>query len=308
MSNSRYRIRPLTINTSNARDSSMGYQSHVKGSRSTGRGRGAPRREKTKAKEHKRQPTGKYAPETDNVPTSEEAVNRTLNTLHNLGNQRFALAPFSEHLNRWLLNLNQAISEFESDPNMTPDDQFTNEYSQIGMDIESDLEKTRQKEATSAQAVKSLSEDRILLEQTEKNYSEATLEIQHRKDAENKRLSMNMDLCKDELEHITQMKTGIFRISKKNKAQKEAEATQLLNTAENELASATERFTEEEEKLRQEYERKKQPIAQRIQEYEKEIQNQEIDGTLGGRQAACEALINTVNSFLLRKQLSQPER
>lgn len=286
----------------------MGYQSHVKGSRSTGRGRGAPRREKTKAKEQKRQPTGKYAPETDNVPTSEETVNRTLNTLHNLGNQRFALAPFSEHSNRWLLNLNQAISEFESDPHMTPDEQFTKEYSQIVTNIESDLEKTRQEETTAAEAMKSLSEDRVLLDQIEKDYSEATLEIQHRKAAENKHLSMNMDLSKEELNHITQMKTGIFRISKKNKAQKEAEATQRLNTAESELASATERFTEEQEKLKQEYERKKQPIVQRIQECEEEIQKQEIDGTLESRQAACEALINTVNSFLLRKQLQHSEQ
>jgi hypothetical protein len=282
----------------------MGYQSHVKGSRSTGRGRRAPRREKTKAKEHKHPPVGKYAPETDNVPTSEEAVNKTLNTLHNLGNQRFALAPFSEHLNRWLLNLNQAISEFESDPRMSPDNQFTKEYSQIITNIESDLEKTLQKEATATKAIKSLSEDRVLLEQIEKNYSEATLEIQHRKAAESKRLSMNRDLCKEELDHIAQMKTGIVRMSKKNKAQKEAEATQLVNTAESELASTNERFAEEQEKLKQEYQRKKQPIIERIQEYEKEIQNQEIDSTLEGRQAACEALINTVNSFLQRKQLS----
>jgi chromosome segregation ATPase len=266
-----------------------------------------PRREKTKAKEHKHPPVGKYAPETDNVPTSEETVNKTLNTLHNLGNQRFALAPFSEHLNRWLLNLNQAISEFESDPRMIPDDQFTKQYSQIVTNIESDLEKTLQKEATATKAIRSLSEDRVLLEQIEKNYNEATLEIQHRKVAESKRLSLNMDLCKEELDHITQMKTGIFRMSKKNKAQKEAEATQLVNTAESELASANERFAEEQEKLKQEYQRKKQPIIERIQEYEKEIQNQEIDSTLEGRQAACEALINTVNSFLQRKQLSHPD-
>lgn len=286
----------------------MGYQSHVRGSRSTSRGRKIPKREKTKTKEPKRQPVVKYAPATDNVPSSEETVNRILNTLHNLGNQKFALAPFSEHLSRWLVNLSQTISEFESSPSISPDDQFTKDCSQIVTNISSDLEKTRQKETSAAEAMRSLSEDRVFLGKIEKNYSEATLEIQHRKITENKRLSINIDLGKEELDRIERMKTGIFRISKKDKAQKEAEATQRLNAAENELASTTERFTEEQKKQKQKYESEKQPVIQRIQAYETEIQSQEIDGTLEDRRAACEALINAMNSFLVRKPPSHLEQ
>ena len=285
----------------------MGYQSHVRGSRSTGRGRKVPKHEKTKTKEHKRQPVVKYAPEAGNVPSSNENVNRILNTLHNLGNQRFALTPFSEHLSRWLVNLSQTISEFESSPAFTPDDQFTKDCSQIITNISSDLEKTRQKETSAAEAMKSLLVDRVLLEKIEKKYSEAILEVQHRKTAEREHLSINIDLGKEELERIRQMKTGIFRISKKDKAQKEAEATQRLSAAENELASSTERFTEEQKKLKHEYENEKQPITQRIQSCETEIQSQEIDGTSEDRRAACEALINTMNSFLKRKPPSHPE-
>jgi hypothetical protein len=42
---------------------------------------------------------------------------------------------------------------------------------------------------------------------------------------------------------------------------------------------------------------------EQIRDHEKEIENQEIDGSLETRRAACEALINAVNSFLQRKGL-----
>jgi len=285
----------------------MGYHSQVKGSRGTDQRRGAQRRKKIKAKEPKRQPIGKYAPETENIPTSQDAVNRIFGTIHNLENQRFVLAPFSDHLNRWLTNLNQAVSEFQSNPTVSPDDKFTNEYSQIITDVKSTLEKTKQKEDTSTKTMESLSGDKVLLERIEKDYAEATAEIQHRKTAENKRLSTNVDLNKEDLNRITQMKTGIFRISKKDKTRKEAEATERLNSSENELTSAMERFAEEQERLKQKYESERKPIIERIQVYQAEIQNQEIDGTVEGRRAACETLRNSVDSFLLRKQLPHPE-
>jgi hypothetical protein len=229
-----------------------------------------------------------------------------LNTLHNLGNQRFALSPFSEHLDRWLANLNQAVSEFESSPEITVDSQYTKERSQILSNIELDLVERRQKEATAGEVIKILSDNRILLEQTEKDYANATKKIAERKDTEIKRLSSGIDSIKQELDRIAQMKAGIFRaVSKNAKAQKEAEATQRLNAAQSELTLAIQHFTVEQEASKDEHERRKQPIIEQIQNAEKEIQSQEIDDSLEARQAACEALVNIVNSLFQRKGLSR---
>jgi hypothetical protein len=95
-------------------------------------------------------------------------------------------------------------------------------------------------------------------------------------------------------------------MSKKAKAQKEAEATQRLNSAQGELALATQQFTAEQQRLQDEYERRKQPVMEQIQDQDKQIENQEIDGSLEARRAACEALVNAVNALLQRKRSSFP--
>src|SRR4030042_3386038 len=194
-------------------------------------GRGMQRREKTKTNEQKQRSKGSFAPQ-ENVPTSEMIVNRTLNALHNLGTQRFALSPFSEHLGRWLTNLKGILSEFQSHPTVTVDEQFTKEQAQILSNIELDFEKARFKEAHSNEAIKSLSDNKNLLKQIEQEYAAAAKEIEERKDVEIKRLSSNVNDINEELDSIARMKTGILRgISKNAKAQKEAETRQRLNAA-----------------------------------------------------------------------------
>ena len=85
----------------------MGYQSRARSSRNYGRGRGIPRHEKAKAKEKKNGSSSKFASGENQIPVIEKLGDRTLNTLRNLGNQRFAVSPFGEHMDRWLLNLKE---------------------------------------------------------------------------------------------------------------------------------------------------------------------------------------------------------
>jgi uncharacterized phage infection (PIP) family protein YhgE len=266
-----------------------------------------PRREKTKARGQKRRSSGSYISEENHVPTSEEVADRTLNRLRNLGNQRFALSPFSEHFGRWLMNLRDVLSVFESSPAISIDNQFAKERSQILSNVELELEEKRREEASREKDIKSLSDNEVLLERIEEEYAARTGEIEGRKKGEIKRLSDNIDGLKEELDRIARMKTGIFRaVSKKAKAQKEAEATQRLNSAQGELASAAQQFTAEQDRLQDEFERRKQPIMEQIQDQQKEIENQEIDGSLEARRAACEALVNAVNALLQRKGSSLP--
>jgi len=99
------------------------------------------------------------------------------------------------------------------------------------------------------------------------------------------------------------MKTGIFRVvSKKAKTQKEAEATQRLNSAQRDLRLAVQRFTAEQEWLRDEYERRKHLIIEQMRDLRKGIENQEFDRSLEDRRAACEPLADAVNALLQRKK------
>jgi hypothetical protein len=265
-----------------------------------------PRREKVKAKAkgRKRRSSGSYISEENHAPAPEGIVQRTLNRLHNLGNQIFAISPFSQHFSRWLIDLRVVLSEFESSPNLNMDDQFVKERSQILSNVELRLKELRRRETSGEEAFKSLSDNRLLLVRIEEDYTTGKKEIEERKRTEIKRLSSNVDSLKEELELIARTKTGIFRaISKKAKAQKEAEATQRLNSAQGELAFAVQHFAAEQENLRDEYEKKKQPLIKQMRDHQKEIESQEIDGSLEARRAACEALVNATNALLQRQSV-----
>jgi chromosome segregation ATPase len=239
------------------------------------------------------------------VPTSEEVVEKTLGRLRNLGNQTFAFSPFSEYFGDWLVNLKGVLTDFESSPSITVDEQFVGERSQILLNIELALEERRREEAYLEESIKSLLDSKTILERIEEDYATRTGEIERRKNSEIKRLNDNIESLRRELDDITRMKAGIFRsLSKKAKAQKQAEATQRLNAAQSELESTMQNFPSEKEKLQKEHEKKKQPIIEKIQRLQKETENIEKDSSLEARRAACEALANAVNALLQRKTSS----
>jgi len=284
----------------------MGYQSRMRSHGSSGRGHGVQRRKKARAKaaREKRHSGSSYALEEPNIPTLEEVSDRSVNRLRSLGNQRFALSPFSEHFGRWLVDVRDVMSEFESSPTITVDGQFLTERSQILSNVEADLEERRRKEATLDRITRDLSANRVLLEGIEEEYKDKTKEVEGRKAVEVKLISSSIDGIKEELGRIAQIKTGFFRrVSEKAKAQKMAETTERLNSEQEKLAAATQRFNTEKEKLREESEKKKQPIIAQMNDQQKEVENLEVDGSLETRHAACEALINAVDGLLQREKM-----
>jgi hypothetical protein len=283
----------------------MGYRQRMKSPRASGRGYGTPRHEKAKARGRKHRSIGRSILEENHVATTEEAADRTLKRLRTLGSQRFASSPYSEHFGRWLMNLTDVLSEFESSPTISADDQFVKERSQILSNVELELEERRRKEVFLEESIRSLSDSKILLERIEEEYATRAREIEGRKNSEIKRLHSNIDSLRGELDDIARMKAGIFRvISKKARAQKKAELTQRLNATQSELELTMQNFTAEQEKLRDEHERKKQPAIEQIRDHQKETENIETDGSLEDRRLACEALVNAVNALLQRKTSS----
>jgi DNA repair exonuclease SbcCD ATPase subunit len=236
------------------------------------------------------------------VATAEEVVDKTLKRLQTLGNQKFASSPYSEHFSRWQADVAYVLSEFESSPNISVDEQFMKERSETLASVERKLEERRREEIALEEAVKKLSECKILLEHIQEEYIIKVGEIERQKNGEINRLNSKIDDIKGELDDIARLKAGLFRsVSKKAKAQKEAEATERLNTAQRELDLAAKDFTAEQERLRDEYERKKQSVIEQIQQHQKAIEQLEDDSSLEDRRVACEALVSAVNALLQRK-------
>ncbi len=268
-----------------------------------------PRYGKVKDRRGKHRSEANSMREEKHVATMKEVSDKTLRRIRNLGSQRFGSSPFSEHFDRWLVDLVDVLSEFESNPNINADEQFVKERSQILSNVKIELEERCREEVSLEEAFKSLSDNKNLLSGDKEEYDTKMREIKRQKNSEIKRLNNNIDSLRKELDNIVRMKTGFFRgTSKKVREQKEIETTQGLNTEERELELAMLDFIEVKEKLRSEYERKRQPLIEQIRDCQKKIDTLEVDWSREDRWFACEALIDSVNALLQRKtlQLHQP--
>ncbi len=274
----------------------MGYQPQTRVNRSY------QRREKTRAKpkEHKHR-LGSEPYEGKHILTAEEAADKALIKLRNLGDQKFGLSPFSEHFIRWLVNLRDALSEFESSPAIRVDSQFVAERSKILLSVEFSIEEMRRREASCEEAARSLSDARAFLRQVEEEHARKVREVEEQRDGELKRLSSSISVLREELDRLARKKLGIFgAISKKAKAQREIEVGQRLDAAQEELASAERGFNSELERLCSEYEERKRSAVEMMEERRKEVDSYEVDGSFETRRVVCEALISAVNALQRR--------
>ena len=202
----------------------MGHQPSVKSPRTPRRGWDKPLHEKGKNTRQKRRTAGGSAVEPTPTVTVKEVWEGTLKRLHVLGNQRFGCSPFSEHFDRWLMNLADVLNEFESNPNISVDEQFVKETSQVLSTIKLQLEEKRRKEASTEADVKSLSDGKTLLEQIKREYAIVAGELKARRNAEVKRLYSSINRLRKELDEIIRVKAGFLRrVSKKEREQKEVQ-------------------------------------------------------------------------------------
>ena len=283
----------------------MSYRPQTRSSRNFGRGHQKSLHEKTKARREKHQSRNKTFQEENKTATLEESAERTMTSLRRLGSQVFAVSPFSNYFDDWLVNLKEVISEFESKCAENVDEQFAKERLEIFSKVELELGEKRCEEANLEKEIKRRSDANHLLLQLDEEYAAKTREIGPKRNSEIQRLTRNVRDLEEELGRIGRMKTSILgSFSKKAKAQKEADVCQKLSLAKNELGTTIENFKVEQEKLHDDYERKKQSIIVEVGSLEEKIESLEKDNSLGARREASEALAKAVNELLQRKKAS----
>jgi hypothetical protein len=280
----------------------MSYRPQTSSRRSTGRGRRKLHHEKAKRKGQKHHSSGKYLLEESEAPTSEEEVEKTLGRLHSLGSQIFAFSPFSQYYDDWLLSLKSVLSEFESNPAVTVDEEFVKERSQVIADVEQKFAERRGEEAVLVEATRRLADQNHLLVQIDRDYAAATRELASKRNSEIKHLTLRVHDFEEELDEANQMKASIFSpFARRAKSNKTAEVTRKLDAAKSELESVVKAFEVDQEKLHDEYEEKKQAVIEQVRSLEKEIEGLETDGSVEDRRVACEELVKAVNALLKRK-------
>ena len=236
------------------------------------------------------------------VTTERQIAELTLKELHTLGNQRFGSSPFSDHFDRWLMNVAMVLNEFKAHPTIGVDDQFAAECAKALDAVKLQLGNIRRKEALVEQETKKLSDQRMLLKKVDAEYVAAATMIRAQKNAKVRRLNQSISLLKKEQDRIIRLKTGFFRgISKKERERMETAIVDELNDKQRELEVTVLDFNAQQKRLREENDRKREPILEQIKQCKKTIGNMERDDSLEERWFACEALVDAVNSFLQRK-------
>jgi hypothetical protein len=240
------------------------------------------------------------------TPSQQQVFEVTLKRLHTLGNQKFGASPYSEHFDRWLLNVESVLDEFEAQPDMNVDEQFVSERSQALAAVKLQLENRRGREANLEEQISLLSNAKNRLQKVNIEYLTKATALKGQKTVALKRLNKELDALKKAQDHVIKLKTGFFRgISKKEREQKEVDVMQQVSDKQQEIEVTVLDFKEKLKSLREEFERKRDPLLEEVKVFQKRVKDFEEDGSLEERWFACETLIDAVNNFFQRK-ISKP--
>ncbi len=254
-----------------------------------------------KAKEKKQRAGAKYLMDETPEFSAMEVAQRTIGSLGKLGNQIFALSPFSQYYDEWLVTLRQVVSEFESNPTILVDEAFTKTRAQIFLDVEAALADNRLKENNLTAEAKALADINHQIVEADKAYAETTRERSNKRNSEVQRLGSKIRDLEDQLAMQQQVKFSFYKFGAKRKAAQElAATTQNLKAAKNELEVTLQTFMAEQEKLHDNYEKQKQDLNEESDRLHKELEKLETDTSTEARQTACSALSKTVDDLLKR--------
>jgi hypothetical protein len=260
-----------------------------------------------KAKEKKQRAGAKYLMEETPEFSAQEVAQRTLGSLSKLGNQIFALSPFSQYFDDWLVTLKQVVSEFESNPTTNADETFTKEQKQIFLDVEAALADNRIKENNLTEEAKALEDVNHKIVEADKVYAENTREQSNKRNSDVQRLSNRIRELEEELAIQQDVKISFYKFGAKKKAAQElAKTSHNLQAAKNELEISLQTFASEQEKLHDNYMKQKQDLNKESDRLHIELEKLETDTSVQARVVATNALAKAIEE-LLKRTPTQPK-
>ena len=142
-----------------------------------------------KSKAKKNRSGAKYLQEEQAEQGVKEVTEKTLASINRLGSQTFALSPFSQYFDDWLVNLRQVVSEFESNADVKADEAFVKERTQIFLDIEASLAEKRLAESNLSGGAKELQVINHQLTDSDRDYAQQNRALSDKRNADVQRLS-----------------------------------------------------------------------------------------------------------------------
>ncbi len=254
-----------------------------------------------KTKQKKQRQGAKYLREETPEATPQEVTERALGGINKLGSQIFALSPFSQYFDDWLVNLSRVVSEFESNHAIKVDEQFQKERAQIFLEIEGALAQNRIEESHLTEEAKALADNNHRIVNADKDYAEKTRDLSNKRNGDVQQLTNKVHQLETDLDAQQDVKIGFFKFGeKKRAAEKLEQLNKDLRDAKNELEIIIQSFTAEQDKLHDSYEKTKQELNAESDRLHKELEKLETDASIDARQKTCHALVEAVEALMAR--------
>jgi DNA repair exonuclease SbcCD ATPase subunit len=235
-------------------------------------------------------------------------VEKTLATIERLGNQIFALSPFSQYYDDWLINLRQTVKEFEADSNIKSDKNFTKQLEQTLLDMQATFTKLCAQESAIAKDEKILLKVRQDIKELEADYTKKKHELNNKHNADTEQLTIKIKTLENDIETQSKVKISFFQFStKKAAAQKLEQTKKNLKETRTQLETASQNFAAEQSKLQDNYTTKKQELSTKADTLQKETEQLEIDTSKEARKETCTRLNNIITEQI-KRQNTKPNK
>jgi chromosome segregation ATPase len=243
----------------------------------------------------------KYLKEEAPEATLKDVAEKTLASIERLGSQTFALSPFSQYYDDWLVNLRQVVTEFEANPNVKADEAFTKEREQAFLDVQSALAERRIQETTLSESEKTLRDVNHELGDADADYAEKTRGLSNKRNADVQRLTTRVKALEEDVANQEKLKFGFFQFGAKKEAAKRLQQSQQeLAAAKTQMEVTLQNFTLEQDKLHDSYVAKKQELSAKSDSLRRELEQLETDTSIEVRKEVCASLSKAVNELVQR--------
>ncbi len=266
------------------------------------------KRSHDKKKKSQKQNSGvKYYHEEPSTLTLKDIADKTIININRLGVQTFALSPFSQYYEDWLVSLRQVISEFESNPIVKVDDVFVKERTKFLADIQIVLSEKSLAESNLSVGAKELQDINQQLTDSDRGYAEKNRELNNKRNAETQRLTNKKRALEDSITSQEAIRISVFKFKAKREAAEKLEQTQNeLQAVKNDLEVTLHNLILEQEKLRESYQKQKQELTERYHLLTAELEKLETDTSIEARKEVCIQLSTAVNELVQRLPPTTP--
>jgi hypothetical protein len=248
----------------------------------------------------------KEKPAEPTLQNNNPIVEKTLTSIERLGNQTFAISPFSQYYEDWLINLRQTVKVFETGSNVKIDKNFTEKCEQTLLDIQTTLTKLRTQESALAENEKNLLKVKQDIKDLEADYTKKKHELNNKHNTNTEQLTAQIKTFENDMETQRKTKISFFQFSaKKAAAQKLEQTKQSLKETRTQLETTSQNFTVEQNNLQDNYTTKKQELSTKSDTLQKETEQLEIDTSRKARKETCTHLNNIINEQI-KHQNSKP--